>query len=56
MDLERQGAVSVHALQLWRIIITKGPDIRDRQNDEFHVTRPLVAPKRENDKRLLKGI
>jgi hypothetical protein len=34
----------------------KGPDIRDRQNDDFHVTHPLIAPKRENDKRLLKGI
>jgi hypothetical protein len=33
----------------------KSPDIRDRQNDDFPVTRPLMAPKRENDPRLLKG-
>ena len=36
--------------------MNRGVYCRDRRNDDFHVTRPLMAPKMENDKRLLKGI
>jgi len=30
--------------------------LRIDKSDDFHVTYPLLAPKRENDKRLLKVI